>query len=36
MIEYEDIDFEAIAAEARKVRLELEALYDNRGQRIAD
>lgn len=36
MNEFEEFDFEAIRVEAHRVRLELEALYDRRGQRIAD
>lgn len=36
MNEFEELDFVAIAVEAKRVRQELEALYDTRGQRIAD
>lgn len=36
MNDYEEYDYEAIALEARNLRLELEAQFDRRGQRIAD
>lgn len=36
MNENEEIDFVAIAAEAKRVRTELEAQYDRRGNFIGD